>query len=78
MLRDLPKSQWTTPGLDSALRDLASARGEKPGALFTPIRVAATGKRIAPPLFDTLETLGQAKTLDRLNHAAERLARPDD
>jgi len=66
------------------LRELAAClvslaeRGEKPGALFTPIRVATTGKRIAPPLFDTLETLGQAQTVARLNAAAERLARPDD
>ncbi len=77
-LRALDESAWTTPGLESTLRDLAAERGEKPGALFTPIRVAATGKRIAPPLFETLETLGQELTVERLNAAAERLARPDD
>lgn len=77
-LRGLDESQWTTPVLESALRDLASERGEKPGAVFTPIRVATTGKRIAPPLFETLETLGQSTTVERLNAAAERLARPDD
>ena len=77
-LRSVPEPDWTTPVLESALRDLASERGEKPGALFTPIRVAATGKRIAPPLFETLETLGRELTVKRLNAAAERLARPDD
>ena len=77
-LRSLPESEWTTPGLESALRELASERGEKAGAVFTPIRVATTGKRIAPPLFETLETLGQSLTVERLNAAAERLARPDD
>ena len=77
-LRDLDEADWTTPGLETALRDLATKRGEKPGALFTPIRVATTGKRIAPPLFETLETLGRQTTLNRLNAAAERLARPDD
>ena len=77
-LRALDESDWTTPGLEAALRNLAEERGEKPGALFTPIRVATTGKRIAPPLFETLETLGQPKTIERLNAAAERLARPDD
>jgi glutamyl-tRNA synthetase len=77
-LRDLADSQWTTPGLESTLRELATARGEKAGAVFTPIRVATTGKRIAPPLFETLETLGQSLTVERLNAAAERLARPDD
>ncbi len=77
-LRALDEAEWTTPVLESTLRDLAAERGEKPGALFTPIRVAATGKRIAPPLFETLETLGQDLTVERLNAAAERLARPDD
>ena len=77
-LRSVDESEWTTPGLESILRNLATERGEKPGALFTPIRVATTGKRIAPPLFETLETLGQDLTVERLNAAAERLARPDD
>ena len=77
-LRNVPRSEWTAASLEQILRGLAAERGEKPGALFTPIRVATTGKRIAPPLFDTLETLGQPLTLERLNVAAERLARPDD
>ena len=69
---------WTVASLEAALRALAEQRGEKPGALFTPIRVAVTGKRIAPPLFETLEALGRETVLQRLNAAAERLARPDD
>lgn len=75
-LRDL--DDWNAEALEAALRALAEQRNEKPGALFTPIRVAVTGKRIAPPLFETLQTLGQEKTVARLNAAAERLARPDD
>ena len=77
-LRALDRSAWTATALESALRALAEQRGEKPGALFTPIRVSVTGKRVAPPLFETLETLGQRLTVERLNAAAERLARPDD
>ena len=77
-LRSVNEADWTTPSLESVLRDLAEERGEKPGAMFTPIRVSATGKRIAPPLFETLETLGRELTVERLNAAAERLARPDD
>ena len=69
---------WSAEQIEAALRRLAEQRGEKPGALFTPIRVAATGKRIAPPLFDTLQVLGRTAALERLNAAAERLARPDD
>ena len=77
-LRGVEPSNWSTATLESTLRELAAQRGEKPGALFTPIRVATTGKRIAPPLFETLETLGRDLAVERLNAAAERLARPDD
>ena len=75
-LREL--EPWLAGTIEERLRGLAAERGEKPGALFTPIRVAATGKRIAPPLFETLEALGREAALRRLNEAAERLARPDD
>jgi glutamyl-tRNA synthetase len=33
---------------------------------FTPVRVAVTGRRVSPPLFESLELLGRRSTLDRL------------
>ena len=75
-LRDL--QPWTATALEPVLRGLAEALELKAGALFTPLRVAATGKTVAPPLFETLEVLGRDATLARLTTAAERLARPDD
>lgn len=57
--------------LNSELRDLATKTGMKAGQLFTPIRVAVTGRRIAPPLFETLEVLGREKTLQRMERAAD-------
>ena len=75
-LKDL--ELWTNDEVESALRALAEELGVKPGVLFTPIRVALTGKRVAPPLFETVTALGRELTLERLNQAAEHLARPDD
>ena len=75
-LRDL--QPWSTAALELALRGLAESLELKPGVLFTPVRVAVTGKTVAPPLFETLEVLGRDSTLARLTTAAERLARPDD
>ena len=37
---------------------------------FGPVRVAVTGSRISPPLFESLEILGRDKTLARLAAAA--------
>jgi len=41
----------------------------KPGQLFSPIRVAITGKSFAPPLFDTMSAIGQNRCIERIGNA---------
>jgi glutamyl-tRNA synthetase len=64
--------------LEPVLRELAAARGWKPGDLFMAIRVAVTGKTATPPLFDTLVALGRERTIERLRSAIDilRAAQP--
>jgi glutamyl-tRNA synthetase len=38
-----------------------------------PVRVATTGRSVGPPLFESLQALGRARTLERLHAARERL-----
>ena len=57
--------------IDSELRQLATKTEMKAGQLFTPIRIAVTGRRVAPPLFETLEVLGRETTLQRLERALD-------
>lgn len=71
VLASLPA--WTEAGLETALRALAEALGIKTGDLFMTLRVAATGSKVSPPLFQTLYALGQAETLRRLDTASETL-----
>lgn len=59
--------------LETALRALADELGLKAGQLFGIIRVATTGKTVAPPLFGTLAILGRERTLARVNLAEEKL-----
>ncbi len=59
--------------LDQALRAAAQELGLKAGQMFQPIRVAACGRKNAPPLFETLEVLGREKTLQRIDAALARL-----
>jgi glutamyl-tRNA synthetase len=61
--------------LDARLRALADELGLKAGQLFGIIRIAVTGKAVAPPLFGTLRTLGRERCLARIDRALERLAR---
>lgn len=71
---------WTAAEIEEALRALSETLGVKPGPLFQPVRVAVTGKKIAPPLFETLAIVGRAKTVERIAAAAallERAPAPD-
>ncbi len=65
-------SDWTTPAIEEALRvALVEERGLKPRVAFGPVRVAVTGRRVSPPLFESLEILGREESLARLDAAAE-------
>ncbi len=52
--------------LEPALRQLAERLTVKPGAVFSALRVALTGRRAAPGIFDCLELLGRPRTLERI------------
>lgn len=58
---------WTTEALESALRAaLIDELGLKPKLAFGPVRVAVSGRRVSPPLFESIELLGRERTLARL------------
>ena len=46
----------------------------KPRKAFGPIRVAATGASVSPPLFESLELLGRDRSLARLRAGRDRAA----
>jgi len=59
--------------LESTLRSLAEELGLKAGQLFSPLRVATTGRTAAPPLFETMVVLGKERCLERIGIVAEKL-----
>jgi glutamyl-tRNA synthetase len=60
--------------LETVLRRLVEEMGLKAGQLFGIVRVAVTGKQVAPPLFGTLSILGRERVLARLGEAQALLA----
>ncbi|KAA0103409.1 glutamate--tRNA ligase [Mycolicibacterium sp. P1-5] len=63
-------AEWTTPAIEDALKvALLEGLELKPRKAFGPIRVAATGATISPPLFESLELLGRDRSLQRLRAA---------
>jgi glutamyl-tRNA synthetase len=72
-VEDLP--EFTAAALESALRAaLVDGLGLKPRHAFTPVRVAVTGRKVSPPLFESMELLGRDRVLARLRAAARDLA----
>jgi glutamyl-tRNA synthetase len=61
---------WDASVIDEALRALADELGQKPRQAFAPIRLAVTGAKVSPGLFESLELLGKEESLKRLSAAA--------
>jgi glutamyl-tRNA synthetase len=65
-------SSWETSAIEQALRDaLVDGLGLKPRHAFGPVRVAITGRKVSPPLFESLELLGRERSLARLDAALD-------
>lgn len=66
-------ADWKADDLKAVVVAVAEARGLKVAKAQAPVRVAVTGRTVGPPLFETLELLGRAATLERLGAARARL-----
>jgi glutamyl-tRNA synthetase len=52
------------------VRALAQSEGVKLGDLAQPLRAAATGRTVSPPIFDVLAALGRDESLARIADAS--------
>ncbi|MEO5949168.1 MAG: glutamate--tRNA ligase [Candidatus Saccharimonas sp.] len=59
---------WDPDHIQEALNHLLETTGEKPGVLFSLIRILTTWAPFSPQLNDTLALLGRDKTLSRLSY----------
>jgi len=60
-------ADFTPAAIEEALRAaLIDGLGLKPRTAFGPLRVAVSGRRVSPPLFESMELLGRESTLARL------------
>ena len=57
---------WSAGAIEAALKALCEELGEKPRTVFPPIRVAVTGSRVSPGLYESLELLGREEALERI------------
>jgi glutamyl-tRNA synthetase len=63
-------TEWSHESIEAVLRSaLIEELGLKPRIAFSALRIAVTGSHISPPLFESMELLGAAKSLARIRGA---------
>jgi glutamyl-tRNA synthetase len=65
---------FTAERIEAALKELCDRLGLKPRQAFAPIRVAVTGSKVSPGLYESLEVLGRDESLARIRRAAAAAA----
>ena len=65
---------WEADAIHAVLAAACEKEGVKPRVLYTPVRVALTGKTVAPGLYESLELLGRDESLARIDAALARLS----
>ncbi len=71
VLKALPDMRLETA--EPALREMVEASELSAGQVFGILRVAVTGQRISPPLFESMEIIGREKVLTRVEQAIKLL-----
>ncbi len=71
ILESLPKI--THEAAEEPLRGLVEEMELKPNQVFGILRVAVTGQKVSPPLFESMEVIGTKKVLERVKNAIEIL-----
>lgn len=69
------EADWNHESVQAALAaTLIEGLGLKPRIAYGPLRVAVSGRRVSPPLFESMEILGKSDTLARLSRLSAHLA----
>jgi len=67
----IAEADFKTEAIQNALQGaLIDGLGLKPRIAFGPIRTAISGRRVSPPLFESMEILGKTESLARLKQFA--------
>jgi len=65
---------WTAPEIETSLKRLCEDLGEKPRTVYLPIRVAVTGSRVSPGLYESLELIGKEAAVARIRRGAASIS----
>jgi glutamyl-tRNA synthetase len=71
----IEKTPFHAADLEKEFRSLAEKLQLKAGQLFSSLRMAVTGRTVSPPLFETMEALGEQRVKERIQDALDKLSR---
>ena len=64
---------WTVESIEAMLRGFCEDTGVKPRSLFMPVRIAVSGRKASPPLFEMMDVLGKPICQQRMREAVSNL-----
>ena len=67
-------NSFSSSDIELELRSLADSMEIKVGALLGTVRVATSGQKVSPPLFESLEVLGRDRVLELLRLAKSKVS----
>lgn len=74
-LEGISETDWTTESIEASLREaLIEGLELKPRKAFGAVRSAVSGRRVSPPLFESMELLGRESSLARVRSFRELMA----
>lgn len=65
---------WDHQNIEQIIRDLQESNEWKKGQFFMMLRIAATGRKATPPLFETLHAIGKDRVLERFDQVKKLLS----
>ncbi len=69
VLERVADEDWDPPHLEAAVQDFVTREGVKLKHIAQPLRVALTGSRVSPGIYDVLAVLGREESLARIGDA---------
>lgn len=70
----LSKSEWNLSAIENAIRSIQEQNDYQKSQFFMMVRIAMTGKKATPPLFETMLVIGKDVVLSRIEQAKRALS----
>ena len=61
-------NEWTVKGIETKLESWRLEQNYQPKQIWQPLRIAISGGKVSPPIFETLYFLAKKETITRIQN----------